>query len=95
MNKPNGYVSIETEWRFLAGLLDSKNTEWVNRATVEVFTGTRRDVFSSMQKAYQQYGVLSYEGVQRYLQRDIPGELLAVHGVVMDAAADELVGDSL
>jgi len=86
-----GFIDIPKEWRVLNGLLDPRNVEWINRITTEVFTGKREDVFKAMQLAYREYGTITTDGIARFLQTQLPGELFTAQVGIMKAVVDEVV----
>lgn len=85
------YVNVEAEWRTLNKLLDTRNRDYINRLAPPLFTGNREDVFRAMQLTFIDYGTISYEGVNKYMQGKIPGQLTAATQGDMLALVDELM----
>lgn len=85
------YKAVDTEWRVLAALLDTRNKDWANRISEGMFTDERIDVFKAMKRSAQEYGTINFEGVSRFLGGNIPGEVLAASGANINAAVDEAV----
>lgn len=84
-------IDAKSEWSFLNTMLDDKHTDYVNRASPLLFTEERRKIFVAMQKAYGQYGQLSFDGISFYLGKDVPGELMGAQPTNPRAALDNLV----
>lgn len=86
----NIYRDIAIEWRTLAALLDESNIDWINRLSNALFTGNRVKVLQAMQKSYTEYGTITFEGLNRFLEGEVPGELFNVQGANIRASAYEL-----
>lgn len=89
MSLSDVYYDETTEWRLLAALLEKRNVDFLHRMTPLLFTEDRIRVFTAMQNAFQAYGVLDLEGLQYYLNGELPGELLASQGANIRSTFDE------
>src|SRR4028119_905461 len=83
------YKAVDTEWRVLGALLDTKNSDWVNRIADGLFTEERVRLFHSMRDSVREYGTITFEGLTRFYGPVVPGELLAAQGANINAAVDE------
>jgi len=79
----------DVEWRILGALLEPKNIDWVNRISPAIFTDMREDIFRAIQMAFIDYGVITFEGINKHLEGNIPGELFAAQGAEIRSAVDE------
>lgn len=90
LNKTNTEIqNTDVEWRILGALLEPKNVDWVNRISPAIFTEHREDVFRAIQLTFVDYGVISFEGINKHLKGTIPGELFASQGAEIRSAVDE------
>ena len=82
------YTDTVLEYRLLGSMLDKPDT--VLRYSRAMFTDERRVLFDAMVQAYNEYGDLSYEAVQKYLGTFVPQELEASRGAKPDPIVDKL-----
>lgn len=80
----------EIEWRFLNKLLIPQNRDYINRVSSALLTGTRISVFQAMQKAFQKYGIITYEGIDYFMHGNVPGQLTAATNGDLTTLLDQL-----
>lgn len=72
------FYDAVVEWQVLSQLLKPDNRDFINRIGPELFTGNRQEVLRAMQLCFIEYGHISYEGLDRFMQGKVPGELTSV-----------------
>lgn len=65
------------EWKILNKLLQPNNRNKINAISPQLFLGKRADTFVAMQKAFIEYGVITYEGIHYFMKGNVPGQLTA------------------
>lgn len=86
----NKFADVATEWGVLGALISNENVEWINRLSPALFTGNRANVLNSMRDAYSEYGNVSFEALNQYLQGEVPGELFTARTSNITAGVVEL-----
>lgn len=74
------FIDETVEWKILNKLLLPQHRNRINSIPTLYFVGLRADTFEAMQKAFIQYGIITYEGVHEYMQGKVPGQLTAATG---------------
>lgn len=88
---PEVFMDSGIEWRLLNKLLLPENRDWINRISPELFTGQRINVHRAMQLSFVEYGNVSYEGIHRFLDGKVPGELTAATQGDLYALIDQAI----
>lgn len=84
------FTDKAAEYRLLACMVDTPDL--VLKYTDELFTGDCVQLFHAMRQAYERYGELSSEGVEKFYGRSIPNEIEIARGARPNAIADKLIG---
>jgi KaiC/GvpD/RAD55 family RecA-like ATPase len=74
------FIDETVEWKILNKLLLPQHRNRINSIPTLYFVGLRADTFVAMQKAFIQYGIITYEGVHEYMEGKVPGQLTAATG---------------
>lgn len=74
----NRMQDTTTEWNTLGLLIDPKNVEYINRLSPALFTGVRVNILEGMRKCYVEDGAITFEGLNTFIDGDVPGQLFNV-----------------
>ena len=85
------YQDVTIEWKLLNKLLVERNRDYINRLSPALFTGIRSDVHRAMQLAFVEYGTVTYEGLDRFLDVKVPGELTAANTGDLQTLMDQAI----
>lgn len=78
MDIPQQYVDYVGEWRLLGSFFDERYRDRIGRVHPQIFTGVRAKLFKAMQRCFEDFGLISEDGVIHYFGGDIPAEVRGV-----------------